>query len=33
MNPYRIVRVSAVSKLVKLKRNNSMNNSLLFRIC
>lgn len=32
MNSYHIVRVFTVSELVKLKKNNGMNNSLLFRI-
>lgn len=32
MNSYHIVRVFTVSELVKLKKNNSMNNSPLFRI-
>lgn len=32
MNSYHIVRIFTVSELVKLKENNGMNNSLLFRI-
>lgn len=32
MNSYHIVWVFTVSEVVKMKKNNSMNNSLLFRI-